>query len=134
MIQKFYIGILEADVSETPATQTATATAALGTGVTLTIPAPGSGLYQYLHSIIIEKVYGALPLVGLGALVVSTTNLGGIAWTFGHAVLSIGNQERSEISFPGGLRCAAPNTATTIVCPSNPQIVWRVSAVWSIRP
>lgn len=128
MRQKFYVTTTAPP--EPAASSTGTATGAAGAAVTLTIAAAGAGVYHYLHSIRIEKVYAILPLVAVGQVVVTTTNLGGLAWTFGHAILAIGNSERSEVSYPSGLRCAAPNTATTIVCPAQAEIIWRVSAVW----
>lgn len=100
------------------------AVGASGAGVTLTIPA---GTYATYLSYLQVVAYAAAATVGAAAPVtVTTTNAGGLAFTFPTA-LAIGTTAEQKYEGHAPLK-GAPATAITIVCPATTGIIWRVNA------
>jgi hypothetical protein len=102
------------------------ATAAANTAVTLTIPAV-TGQCHYITSIQITRVATAA-LAGTAALVITTTNLNGLAWTVGNA-MSAGGTQNDVALYPAlPIQSTEPGTASTIVCPiPGAAVLWRVT-------
>ena len=130
MIEKSYTRSAMELIGSAPAITSdlvVTATAAAAAGVTLTLPAPAAGKFHYITSICIQKVYSAVALLGAAPVVVTSTNLGGLAWTFGHAALGLGQEQIRDHQFPSPVKSAVAATASTIVCPAQSETMWRVS-------
>lgn len=113
-----------------------TATGAAGAAVTLTLPAPGVGLRQYITAIRVRRFAAATLTAAATPVVITTTNLpGSIAFTVGAEALAQGIsavEVAEDFAFP--LLCTAQNTATTIVCPATPNVIWRATAWYQVAP
>ena len=106
---------------------TVSATGTSGAAVTLTIAAPGGGFTTYITDISIT-LYSAAARTGAATpWVVTTTNMGGQAWTFSTAG-AIGANETQTYDPATPTKTAAAATATTIVCPAATGGIWRVNA------
>lgn len=103
-----------------------TATGTVGTAVTLTLPAvPGC------HAIFWVEItmYATAAKTGIATpILVTSTNLGGLAFTFPSAA-AIGTSDRRFIEAEVPMKSQIPNTATTIVCPATPSVIWRVTVL-----
>lgn len=110
-----------------------TATGAANAAVTLTIPAPGVGLYHYLTGLEVVRVATAA-LAGSAVLTITTTNLpGSLAWSAGNAMAAGGTARDVALTLESPLRSAAPNVATTIVCPApGAGVSWRINALYFV--
>lgn len=113
------------------ATLIVTATAATGVAVTATLPAV-AGMRHYLDRVDVTQI-ATLTAAGVTAVVVTTTNIpGGPALSFGSDYL-IGRAIIQDLDFgASGMTTTAINTATTIVCPATPNVIWRVNAVYRL--
>lgn len=111
----------------TVATHHITATAAVNTAVTATLPAAGVGMFHYITSISLVKLYAALGVASGAGIIITSTNLpGSQAWT---------TEQRAEASSVTKLvieqelvhpkKSSVANTATTLVAPAQAQTVWR---------
>lgn len=108
-----------------------TAIGVAGAAVTLTLPAAGVGLTHYITFIRITKFAAALLTAGATPVVVTSTNLpGGVAWSFSAGAELAGSSVDLNASPTGPLVASAANTATTIVCPATPSIIWRVTVYY----
>ena len=106
-----------------------TATAAANTAVTLTIPAV-AGEVHFIKSIQITRVATAA-LAGTAALQITTTNLGGLAWTVGNAMSAGGTQNDIVLTPSLPLQSDAVNTASTIVCPApGAAVIWSLNVTY----
>lgn len=102
-----------------PTTLWVTATAAANTAATATLPAAGIGLFHYITHIDITRNATAA-LAGTATLIHTTTNLpGSPAWSVGNAIAAGGTEKDVWIDFAQPLKCAAANTATTVVCAAS---------------
>lgn len=113
-----------------------TAVGAAGAAVTLTLPAPGVGLRHYITAIRIRRFAAATLTAAATPVTITTTNLpGAIAFTCGAEALAQGvsaQEVMEDFAFP--LMANAQNTATTIVCPATPNVIWRASAWYQVAP
>lgn len=117
-----------------PSALHATATAAVNTAVTLTIPAV-AGMFHYLTSLRIERLYSLLGVAAAAGNNVTSTNLPGSSiWTFGQAALIQGTVEVVNDKYCPPRRSTAAGTNTTIVAPAQLQTIWRISADYFIGP
>jgi len=109
------------------ATLHATATAAVNTAATASLPAPAAGLFHYITSIQLTKVYAALGVASGAGVVVTSTNLPGTpAWTTEQAAGALGTSPLVIDYQPTTpLRSAAAAVATTLVAPAQLQTIWR---------
>lgn len=105
------------------------ATAATGAAVTLTIPAV-VGRFHNISHISITAYSTAARTGNATPITVTSTNLGGIAWTFA-TVAAIGTTDVKIIEPDTELKSAVSNTATTIVCPATTNIIWRVVVLYN---
>jgi hypothetical protein len=112
-----------------PATTAATATGAAGAAVTLTVAAGGAGLFHYFTRIIVQRFATAALTAAAAPVVVTTTNMPGARALSFPADAALQGTIYSEIIEPSQpLKSSAANTATTIVCPATPNVIWRVTA------
>lgn len=118
---------------DAPATLTATATGAAAAAVTLTIPAV-VGLRHVLDSVRVTRFAAALLTAGATPVLVTTSNLNGspVLSLPAEALAAGAATEHPLDTGPRGLAATALNTATTIVCPATPNVIWRVQAVYRL--
>lgn len=116
-----------------PSTLAVTNTGAAGAAVTLTLPAAGVGLFHYLTHILIERYATALLTAAATPLVVTTTNLPGtLAFSFPADAAAQGVVSPKIVEPTTPLKSSTANTATTIVCPATPNVIWRVTAFYYV--
>jgi hypothetical protein len=109
------------------ATLHVTATAAVNTAVTLTLPAAGAGLFHYITSIQLVKLYAVVGTAAATGVIVTSTNLpGNPSWTTEQAAGGLGTAP-VVISYQPTtpLKSSVANTATTLVAPLQAQTIWR---------
>ncbi len=106
-----------------------TATAAVNTAVTATLPAPAAGLFIYITSIQVMKLYSVLGVASGAGVIITSTNLPGTpAWTTQQAAGAVGTVVDVVDFVPDApLRSAAAATAVTIVAPAQLQTIWRIN-------
>jgi hypothetical protein len=117
-----------------PATLMVTATAAVNTSVTLTLPAAGAGLFHYIRSIELVKLYAVVGVAAGAGVIITSTNLpGGPSWTTEQIVSAVGNAPKviaKELTAP--LKSAAANVATTFIAPAQLQTIWRWNVMYYV--
>lgn len=117
------------------ATNHQTATAVVNTAVTLTLAAPGAGLRHYITSIMIEHFTTALLTAAAVPVIVTTTNItGAIAFNCRADAAMGGTLTRDRFPQVPPLLAAAQNTATTLVAPATPSVIFRLSAAFFVAP
>lgn len=91
---------------------------AANAGATITLGNPGADTFHYITQIDIGRV-GVATLAGAGQLTITTTNLGGLEFETGDAIL-IGERKQDVLVDFGGhpLRSTAAATASTVVLPA----------------
>ena len=107
-----------------------TATAAVNTAITATLPAPAAGLFHYITSVQLVKMYSVIGVASGAGVIITSTNLPGtpawlteqVAGVAGSAPLVIDYQPTTP------LKCSVAATATTFVAPAQLQTIWR----WNI--
>lgn len=112
------------------ATLHVTATAAVNTAITATLPAPAAGLFHYITSVQLVKLYGALGVASGAGVVITSSNLpGSPAWLTEQAAGAVGTLVRVIDYQPTTpLKASLAATATTFVAPAQLQTIWR----WNI--
>lgn len=114
---------------------TATAVGAAGAAVTLTIASPGAGLRHYLTYLSINRFASAALTSGAAPVTVTTTNLPtSLAFSFAADAAAAGSIDRWREDFSFPFASSAQNTATTIVAPATPSVIWRVTAGFYVAP
>jgi hypothetical protein len=120
-------GVLPAVLEQRAATLHVTATAAVNTAVTLTLPAPGAGIFHYITSIQLVKLYAVVGTAAAAGVLVTSTNLpGNPVWTTEQAAGPLGTAPvviNYQPTTP--LKSSVANTATTLVAPLQAQTIWR---------
>ena len=113
-----------------------TATAAVNTAVTATLPAPAAGLFHYITSIQVVKVYNALGVAAGAGVVLTSSNLpGNPAWITEQAAGAVGTAVRVIDYQPTTpLRSAAAATISTVAAPAQLQTIWRVNVSYFTAP
>ena len=102
---------------------------------TLTLAAPGLGLRHYLTYLSINRFATALLTAGTAPVNVTTTNLPGtLAFSFPAEAAAQGTLDRWREDFAFPIASVAQNTATTIVCPATPSVIWRITAGFYVAP
>ena len=104
-----------------------TATALVNVGATATLPAPAAGLFHYITSIQLVKLYAALGVASAAGVVITSTNLpGGFAWTTEQQGSAAGAAPQVIDYQPTTpLKASAAAVATTLVAPAQLQTIWR---------
>jgi hypothetical protein len=112
-----------------------TAVGAAGAAVTLTLASPGAGLRHYLTYLSINRFATALLTAAAVPVTVTTTNLpGSLAFSFAADAAAQGTIDRWREDFAYPIQANAQATATTIVCPATPNVIWRVTAGFLVSP
>jgi hypothetical protein len=115
--------------------QAQTATGISGAAVTLTLPAPTAGLRHYLTGLVIGRFAAAALTASATPLVVTTTNLpGALAFTLPLDGALLGTMVTMREEYAVALAASAQATATTIVLPASPGVLWRVTATYYVGP
>jgi hypothetical protein len=111
-----------------PTTLLVTATAAAGTAVTASLPAV-PGFRHVADFVRVTRSATAALTASATPTLITTTNLpGSPVITMGSDVGGIGVDKEAVLDFGGsGLAATAVNTATTVVCPATPNVIWRVN-------
>jgi hypothetical protein len=105
-------------------------TAATGVAVTATLAAV-AGFSHYINLLEITKYFTAANAASATPLLVTTTNLGGLTFSFGQPLGIIGSTDERIYSRPC-LKSATAGVATTIVCPATAGIIWRINVLYDI--
>jgi hypothetical protein len=115
------------------ATLMVSATAAAATAVTATLPAV-VGLRHYIDRIDVVRSATAALTAAATPVSVTTTNIPGLpVLTFGWDTGGIGVDKMQSLDFgASGMAAISSGTATTIVCPLYPGVVWRVNVVYRL--
>jgi hypothetical protein len=104
-------------------------TAATGIALTVTLPAVASQFHNITHLEI--AAYSTAARTGSATpIVVTTTNLNSLAFTFATAA-AIGTLDKQFLSPTLPVKSAVVNTATTIVCPATTGIIWRINIIYN---
>lgn len=114
-----------------------TGTAAVNTALTATLPAAGAGLFHYILSIKVTKLYSVVGVASGAGVIVTSTNLSGSpAWTTEQLASAAGTavQVVSEVASGLPMKSSVANTATTIVCPAQLQTIWRINIAYYTGP
>jgi hypothetical protein len=126
---------LDQSLLGTITTDIGTTLGTVGTATTLTLAAPGAGLRHYLTYLSINRFATALLTAGAAPVGVTTTNLPGtLAFSFAADAAAQGTMDRWREDFAYPIASSAQNTATTIVCPATPLVIWRVTAGFYVAP
>lgn len=112
-----------------------TTVGASGAATTLTLAAPGAGLRHYITYLAINRFAAAALTAAAAPVTVTTTNLPGtLAFSFAAEASPQGSLDRWREDFAFPMATNAQNTATTIVCPANTGVIWRVTAGFYVAP
>jgi hypothetical protein len=114
---------------------TATILGTAGAATTLTLNAPAAGLRHYLTYLSINRFASVALTAAAAPVTITTTNLpGSLAFMLPSDALQLGQRDpwREEFSFP--LATTSQGTATTIVCPATPSVIWRATAGFYVAP
>lgn len=89
------------------------------TGCTITV-SPPSGQYAYFTNVEMQNCAGATTVTGASPTTITTTNLGGVAWTVGSGSTAAGqcNSPSPSGSFAGLLKSATAGTAVVFTLPA----------------
>jgi len=104
-------------------------TAAVNTAVTASLPAPAAGLFHYITSIQVVKVYNALGVAAGAGVVVTSTNLpGAAAWITEQAAGAVGTAVTVINYQPTTpLKASVAATISTVAAPAQLQTIWRIN-------
>ena len=113
-----------------------TATAAVNTAATASLPAAGVGLFHYITSIQVMKLYSVIGVAAGAGVIITSTNLPGTpAWTTEQLASAAGTVARVIDLVPGTpIRSAVANTITTIAAPAQLQSIWRINVTYYTGP
>lgn len=127
--------VIQPAVSEIrAATLHVTATAAVNTAATASLPAPAAGLFHYITSIQVVKLYNVLGVAAGAGVVITSTNLPGTpAWTTEQAAGAVGTAPMVINYQPTTpLKAALAATISTIACPAQLQTIWRINVSYFV--
>ena len=128
-------GLLEDTLHDRVTTGTATITAAAGAIATLSLAAPGAGLRHYITYISVNRFAAALLTAAATPVLVTTTNIPtSLVFSFPADAAAQGTiyPLREDFAYP--IAVSAQNTATTIVGPATPNVIWRITAGFYVAP
>lgn len=102
-----------------------TATAAVNTAATATLPAAAAGLFHYITSIELVKLYSVIG-VAAGAGVLTTSANTSLVWTTEQLASAAGTATKVVIYSPTTpLKSTTAATNTTFTAPAQLQTIWR---------
>lgn len=113
-----------------------TATGAVNAAVTATLPAAGVGLFHYITSIQVMKLYNVVGVAAGAGVIITSTNIPGTpAWTTEQLASPAGTVARViDLSPALPIKSSVANTATTIVAPLQLQTIWRINVTYYTGP
>lgn len=112
-----------------------TVTAAAGAVATLTLASPGAGLRHYITYVSINRFAAALMTAAATPVLVTTTNIPGtLVFSFPADAAAQGTMFPLREDFAYPVAAVAQNTATTIVGPATPNVIWRITAGFYVAP
>ena len=108
-----------------------TGTAAVNTALTITLPAV-TGLFHYITSIQIVKLYSVIGVASAAGVVVTSTNLpGNPAWLTEQTVGAAGTVVTVlSLVLKAPLKSSVVSVATTIVAPLQLQTIWSANVTY----
>lgn len=110
-----------------------TVTAAAGAAATLTIPSGGAGLFHYIDYIEVVHCAAALGTAAATPVLVTTTNLPGNPILSCRAdAFAQGSREVHRIGNAVPIKSTTAATATTVVMPATPNVIWRANAFYRV--
>lgn len=110
-------------------------TAAVNTALTATLAAAGAGLFHYITSIIVEKLYSVVGVAAGAGNIITSANLGGLGFTTEQLASVAGTVVRVVDYRPTTpLKSAVANTNSTIICGAQLQTIWRITVTYFIAP
>lgn len=112
-----------------PSNLVQTGTAASGAALTITLPVV-TGKAHYITSIQIVKFAAALLTAAAAPVVITTTNLNSLAFSFSAGADAQGTSEIQVITPTTPIKALEAGVATTIVCPATANIIWRVNVTY----
>lgn len=123
-------------VHDIPADLWVTATAAVNAGSTCTLPAPAAGLFHYIVSISLVKLYAVVGTASAAGVIVTTTNLpGNPSFTTQQAAGALGTAVEVISMQPAvPIKSSVAATATTFVAPAQAQTIWRWNIAYLVGP
>lgn len=128
-------GLLDDSLQGMVTTGTGTITAAAGAIATLTLASPGAGLRHYITYISIDRFAAALLTAAATPVLVTTTNLPtSLVFSLPADAAAQGTIYPLREAFAYPIAAAAQNTATTIVGPATPNVIWRITAGFYVAP
>lgn len=113
-----------------------TTTGAAGAAVTLTLPAPGVGVRQYLTYLRITRYVTAALTASGTPILITTTNLPGSLVFTGPTDAALQGSTTSIVAedFAKPLMANTQNASMTFVAPATPNVIWRMTAGYQVKP
>jgi hypothetical protein len=112
-----------------------TAIGAVGVAQTLTLPSPGGGLRHYITALQIERIASTALTAAAAPTAVTSTNIpGAAAWSIAADAAAVGQIYTKDAGINKPLAVSAQATATTIVAPATPGVIWRLTAHYYVAP
>lgn len=111
-------------------------TAAVNTALTASLPAPAAGLFHYITSVQLVKLYAVLGVASGAGVIITSTNLpGNPAWTTEQSAGLAGTAPTVIDYAPTTpLKASLAATATTFVAPAQLQTIWRWNVSYFTAP
>ena len=108
-----------------------TGTAAVNTALTITLPAV-AGLFHYITSIQLMKLYNSIGVADGNGVIVTSTNLpGSPAWTTEQVAGTAGTIVTViNLILKAPLKSSVVSVATTLVAPVQLQTIWRANVTY----
>jgi hypothetical protein len=127
-------GVLDDSLNRSTTQLLVTTTAVAGAAATLTLPAV-TGLKHYLTYLRIVKFAAATLTAAATPVIVTTTNLpGSLAFSLQADAAAQGSLFSFQEDFSYPLAASSQGSATTIVAPATPNIIWRMTAGYYVAP
>ncbi len=125
-----------ADLRSFAATLWVTATGTQNTNILANLPSPGVGLFHYIVSIELVKLYAAAGTASGAGLIISASNLpGNPSWTVEQTNAAAGNAVKViDFKPPIPLRSAVANNPTVFSAPAQAQTIWRWNIIYYTGP
>ena len=100
------------------------------TAATATLPAPAAGLFHYITSVELVKLYNVIGIAAGAGVIITSTNLpGSPAWTTEQLASAAGTAIAViRLTPTTPIKSSVAATATTFVAPLQLQTIWR----WNI--
>jgi hypothetical protein len=123
-------------IQDIPADKWVSVTAGANAAVTCTLPAPAAGLFHWIVSIELVKLYNVVGVAAGAGVIVTSTNLpGNPSWTTEQIAAPAGAVSNVISLTPCvPIKSLVAATATTFVAPAQLQTIWRWNVVYYVGP